>query len=398
MFAAAMASRLTLNTQLSSIMETMAKSALVEICKLVEQNSSELLQEMSRLMEANSALTDKINHLECELTVVRSDAAKLSKSRSVGVQTAGSEEREDGQVTGAPTIEGIFGQDWCVDLWKESVEGVTYCPQSSSKISDHITVTEIKEEEDVEDAVSSCLQETVSTEEHEESTAPEPEHASIDYSIDDGTCSLLFNQEKEAGDLDAEMYSSHIIPIEEDEDEDVQFVQESHQESSMNARGEPSQNKQQTLPTYSETFTIDDTDVQDDLNAFSVQHKKRDKFTCEICSRTFFHKGTLTQHMKSHKSNYCSICKQHLPQRSKIKAHTCVPPLPSKRIRSSCELCGKTFANPSALTIHYVVHTGEKPHRCNFCGKGFTQKGNLKCHLRIHTEFTNTLTPHQFSQ
>lgn len=391
LLAAAMASRLSFNAQLSSIMETMAKSALAEVCKLVEQNSSELLQEVSQLIEANSALTDKVNSLECQLTIVRSDIPKLSKSsRSVGVQTAGSGEREDGNVAEAPTIEGIFGQDWCVDLWKErgpySVEKVTYSPQSPSKISDHITVTEIKEEEDVEDAASSCPQETVRSEELEESLAQEPEHVSIDYANDDGTCSLSFNQEEETGDLDAEDgYSSHIIPIEEDEDEDVQFVQESHQEPLINAGGESSQNEQQTLPSYSENFTIEDIDVQDDFNVFNVQHKKRDKFTCEICSRTFFHKGTLTQHMKSHKSNYCSICKQHLPQKSKAKSHTCVPPLPSKRLRRSCELCGKTFANPSALRIHYVVHTGEKPHRCSFCGKGFTQKGNLKCHLRIHT-------------
>lgn len=81
-------------------MEAMAKSALIEVCKLVEQDSSELLREVTRLMVANSALADKVNHLECELTVVRSDVPKVSRCcRSVAVQTAGAGGKEAGNGT-----------------------------------------------------------------------------------------------------------------------------------------------------------------------------------------------------------------------------------------------------------------------------------------------------------
>ncbi|XP_040014850.1 gastrula zinc finger protein XlCGF49.1-like [Xiphias gladius] len=191
-----------------------------------------------------------------------------------------------------------------------------------------------------------------------------------------------------------EAFSTHIIPIEEDDDDnddddDVQFVQESQQGQTMNAAGGPKHNRQQTLPAdNTENSTSLDKDSDDDfnmLNVETVRNPNKDKFTCQICSRTFYHKGTLTHHMKLHKSNFCNICKQHFPHRNKLNSHTCVPPVPSQRVSKSCELCGKTFANPSALRIHYVVHTGEKPYRCSLCGKGFTQKGNLKCHLRIHT-------------
>lgn len=83
-----MASRLPLHSQLSSIMETMARSVLAQVCKLVDEDSTELRLELSRLLAANSTLTEKVNSLECELTVARSDAAKLCKSyHSVGVQT-----------------------------------------------------------------------------------------------------------------------------------------------------------------------------------------------------------------------------------------------------------------------------------------------------------------------
>lgn len=162
-----MSSRSSFHSQLSSIMETMARSALSQVCTLVEKDSSELRLELSRLLFANSALTEKVNSLESELTIVRSDAPKLCKSyRAVGVQTVCHKDG-DAPVSGSPTIEGIFGKDWCMDLWKDrdpySLERVTDSPQSSDK-SDQITVNDIKEEDYEEDAASSCQQETLSTE------------------------------------------------------------------------------------------------------------------------------------------------------------------------------------------------------------------------------------------
>lgn len=84
-----MASRLSFHSQLSSIMETIARSALSQVCQLVDEDSAELRLELSRLLFANSALAEKVNSLECELTIVKSDEPKLCKSyRTVGVQTA----------------------------------------------------------------------------------------------------------------------------------------------------------------------------------------------------------------------------------------------------------------------------------------------------------------------
>ncbi|XP_019949932.2 uncharacterized protein [Paralichthys olivaceus] len=408
-----MASRPPLHSQLSSIME----SALSQISELVDEDSAELRLEVSRLIFANSTLAEKVNRLECELTTARSDAMNSCKSsRTVGVQTVRHRDG-DPQVSGSPTIEGIFGKDWCMNLWKDrdlydldrDTDSPQTCVKSVATISGHITVTEVKSEDSVEGAVSSCQQETLSTEEHEESTAVEPEQLSLGCSADDSTCTLSFYKEGEQVESAAaiedpsmqlisindtqEAYSTFIIPIEDDDDDDdddVQFVQESQQEPTVNAAaGGHSNNKLQILPTdNNENSTPLEKDSQENfavLNVATVRAPHKQKFTCQICSRTFYHKGTLTCHMKSHKSNFCSICKQHFPHKSKFKSHTCVPPLPSKTVSKSCPLCGKSFANPSALRIHYVVHTGEKPYSCSLCGKRFTQKGNLKCHLRIHT-------------
>ncbi|XP_029364528.1 putative zinc finger and SCAN domain-containing protein 5C [Echeneis naucrates] len=397
-------------------METMAKCALSQVCKLVDEDSTELMLELRRLLFANTALKEKVSSLEWELTIVRSNGPKLcGASRTVGVQTVALQDGDPHgfSVSGSPTIEGIFGKDWCMTLWKDgnpyslALERTTDSLQTEK--CEEITTAEIKEEDYAKAAASGCQQEALGTEEHEESPAVEPEQLSINYLADGSTCILPFDQGREqtlSADVienpsvqlmsinDTEQaFSTYIIPIEEEEEEDdddndnddMQFVQESRQEPVMIAAVGPSHNKQQTFPADNSKTSIAPDKDSHNFNAQTARDLKKEKFTCQICSRTFYHKGTLTHHMKSHKSKFCNICRQHFPYKYKQSSHTCVPPVRSQKVSKSCGLCGKTFANPSALRIHYVVHTGETPYSCSLCGKGFTQKGNLKCHLRTHS-------------
>lgn len=67
-----MSGSLSFHSQLSSIMETLARAALTQVCRLVDEDSAELRLQVSRLLVANSVLTEKVNSLESRRTTVRS--------------------------------------------------------------------------------------------------------------------------------------------------------------------------------------------------------------------------------------------------------------------------------------------------------------------------------------
>ncbi len=49
---------------------------------------------------------------------------------------------------------------------------------------------------------------------------------------------------------------------------------------------------------------------------------------------------------------------------------------PNGKPAVSCEICGKTLADPSSLYRHRKIHNGEKPHKCPIpsCGRRFIQR------------------------
>ncbi|XP_066568210.1 zinc finger and SCAN domain-containing protein 32 [Amia ocellicauda] len=50
-----------------------------------------------------------------------------------------------------------------------------------------------------------------------------------------------------------------------------------------------------------------------------------------------------------------------------------------------CVYCKKSFQTAWHLKVHQRTHTKDRPHSCHQCGKGFSETSKLKSHLLIHT-------------
>jgi KRAB domain-containing zinc finger protein len=55
-----------------------------------------------------------------------------------------------------------------------------------------------------------------------------------------------------------------------------------------------------------------------------------------------------------------------------------------ERGKHVCAICGKSCWTPSALTLHTLSHTNERPYACTKCNATFKTAGRLGVHQRIH--------------
>ncbi|KAK2916709.1 hypothetical protein Q8A67_001083 [Cirrhinus molitorella] len=99
-------------THLTSIMETLAKTAVVEISKLFEENASVLRLEITRFTSENESLKKKCHFLENELQSARKSAGKMNGTEAPSSHSGLTD-------TGhRPAIDNVFGKEWCMNLWR----------------------------------------------------------------------------------------------------------------------------------------------------------------------------------------------------------------------------------------------------------------------------------------
>ncbi|XP_062388882.1 zinc finger protein 235 [Sardina pilchardus] len=459
------------HTQLTTIMDIMTKTTLTQIYKLFEEDSSKLRKEMSRVMEENRVLQDRLRHLEIELNIKRQvekgahDSTKTYHRPTIEMQMVENHRgvEKENNVTGlnrAPSIDGIFGKEWCADLWKDGVSRGRTSDDFVDEIQcreneqDQIELLTIKEEESEVDICerSSSHQSTQTKEKGScvcgrskassadghvpDTVRKEEEEASVSADSTEG-CDNLQNssrvyeeQETDFINLDGTTgnyimtvptapcmgFDLHCVPIEYEYEggEGEEVVKELIAFEGLSEN--PSQTAFLETQTYigeegEESFNYFD---RFDLQAHLQQTPKRkNRFNCKLCRKKYAKYETLKTHMKVHKREtiyQCRVCKSVFPQKNLLRTHKCTGAPPPATAKSSgkngaarfcCEYCGRAFTTSCNLRVHYAVHTGERPHKCDICGKSFTQKGNLNIHRRIHTgekPFSCPMCPKTFSQ
>ncbi|XP_064161054.1 zinc finger protein 397-like [Anguilla rostrata] len=147
----------TFQAQLASIMEVLAKAAVVEITKLVEDSSAEIRLEISRNQYENVALRRKLSRMQSELVRARGcrETKGAEKSSVKGYGLHGPIQICDGDYTDDrhSLEEGVFGDEWGGRQWKDGDVRVV----EDDIFLQSITLTEEFQSMDVEKDVPSSL-------------------------------------------------------------------------------------------------------------------------------------------------------------------------------------------------------------------------------------------------
>lgn len=361
---------------LAVIVDKLAKAALVEIGNLADDYSSILHTEISQHKAENEALKKKCFLLEIQLRAARNteqNTPSCASRMQNGNHCMDRFPREPPPTTELPpTIEGVFGQDWCMDLWREervshikdTVSGTLKDKQGIDLVDGEPDLIFVKEELSEDRPVGTQIGQTDS---RKSSSTLEGDSSALQRAVND----LPLYQ----GDLNTFIMTDGSLQ-----------EKDTPPESTDQRMIDPTQVTQVDNSAHSSATSGEYYPNNPHLNTATelVIHQRTGKaqkqFECLFCGKVFNYLSSLKVHIRGHsgeKPFSCTVCGKRFAQKTYLKLH--------QRVHSgekpySCQQCGKSFSQKSSLNIHIRTHTGEKPYSCVDCGKSYAYKYGFNQH------------------
>ncbi|KAA0705355.1 hypothetical protein E1301_Tti009780 [Triplophysa tibetana] len=384
-----MSESLSIRFQLSSILEIMTKTAVEEICAIVESKVALLRQELSFVKSENIFLKDRMHSLattgKAESTRMAKEETSSTYGRSVCVQT------EDAVRL---SINGIFGKEWCSSMWDQRKQPredeppvhVDPYPASPCKHKENTFSNQalIKEENTHEVDTYANYRRDISqaSESHLNSFQCEPQKYN-NHASNENLSRPSHSQKEHTKTVVDNTVEPFITPVEDplefddhcltsfpSEDEDDGMLLEQCADTASTAE---KNEKTQEQPEKKEkpvrrrlnrfvkkVFICQNAPKHQDTQTktHAVIHKGERPYKCRFCGKGFSTKGILRTHERIHTGDRPFIC----------------------------VTCGRGFTQKFCLNNHERIHSGERPFTCQTCGKAFAQSATLGNHLLVHNK------------
>ncbi|XP_035386979.1 zinc finger protein 2-like [Electrophorus electricus] len=374
------------HVQLTAILDTLLKKAVTDICALADKWNSSLQMEITLSKSENEDLKRKLQIMEENLShrvglngfgENPNTNTKLSQSGSAdcfkklyecGQRTVESERYpKGGQWDWSPVLAGI----------KEEEMEISITGRAEGRLDASTDIVHTIHHTHTNHHISELKTESESITEHG-SQNPEAEcNEGITVDCEDETQDSV----AEDGEHKAEHQSTQNIqlsPTTEGSEEE----EEEEEEEEVSEGGDDERTNVQEQCDISHLVT---PSLLDDTALFNSES------TSSNCNVLVILEGNADLSTPASKTKHSDASETTVGHSSGKK---------KKGPRFICNICEKSLSSKYSLTVHYTLHTGDRPYACAQCGKRFVNKTNLQIHQNIHTgakPYVCTLCPKSFS-
>ncbi|XP_060901336.1 zinc finger and SCAN domain-containing protein 5A [Labrus mixtus] len=385
-----MANCLAFQSKLTSIMEMLAKAAVLEISKLWEDGFTLVQVELRRRENEIEALNRKLKVMENERLTV------LSQVQTTNLSSSSSSIREPQSKLLPPTGDGPI-IDSVKTLSSEQTVRETADPSANQRTPPPSQTQERETEplrsDQCEDDGQDDDDDLIVKLEDEDDVQIVEQVVDSDQSVNDGAVHHEMDLDLQPAEAVEEQENQHwsLVSVGDSdtaEDSDC-FLEPKQLSQNLDSEILLIQNALDIFDNSAETAYSDMLDNQQGASSKSRTPLSFNQAQPSQPLDAINHpeRGVSIRFNKPHTKNFAAFNPDHrFLLLNDPELHKTIASRPIREKWFICPFCGKSFDRISHLQIHQRIHTGEKPYTCDTCGKNFSQRSNLRTHQRTHKD------------